>query len=292
LAFCNRLIESSGIHISSAYNGEITPVTLEDEFGKVNFYPLPFIKPQTVKSFFGEDVPDYTQAVGLCIEKMNIDRAERNVLITHQFVAGADRTESEEISVGGSDGVSASVFYDFDYVALGHIHRAQSVSRDHIRYSGTPLKYSFSESKDVKGAVIIDLKEKGDISFAFKEIKPLHDMVEIKGTYAELTARNFYENTTLREDYVKIVLTDEEDVFDAAAKLRVIYKNYMKLSYDNARTRSSVDFDGVKKVEEKTPIELFGELYKIKNNSELSDEHREYISDIIEKVWGTEDAAD
>lgn len=292
LAFCNRLIESSGIHISSAYNGEITPVTLEDEFGKVNFYPLPFIKPQTVKSFFGEDVSDYTQAVGLCIEKMNIDRAERNVLITHQFVAGADRTESEEISVGGSDGVSASVFYDFDYVALGHIHRAQSVSRDHIRYSGTPLKYSFSESKDVKGAVIIDLKEKGDISFAFKEIKPLHDMVEIKGTYAELAAKNFYENTTLREDYVKIVLTDEEDVFDAAAKLRVIYKNYMKLSYDNARTRSSVDFDGVKKVEEKTPIELFGELYKMQNNAELSDEQREYISDIIEKVWGTEDAAD
>ena len=289
LAFCNRLIDKSGIYISSVYGGTVSPVNLTDEYGTVSFYMLPFIKPQNVRKFFGEDITTYTQAVAACIEQMNIDKNSRNVLITHQFVAGAERTESEEISVGGSDSVDASVFSAFDYVALGHIHRSQSVSSENIRYSGTPLKYSFSESKDEKSATIVEMKGKGDISVSFEKILPLRDMVEIRGSYAELTDKAFYENTTLRDDYVRITLTDEEEILDVAAKLRVVYRNFMKLSYDNARTRNYAVIESVDRVEKKSPMELFEELFRLQNGVELTAEQRKITEDLIGSLWGTKD---
>ena len=292
LAFLNKLIDPSGIHISSAYKGKVEPISLKDEFGEVFIYMLPFVKPQTVRRTTDEDINSYTQAVAHCIKEMNVDHSTRNVLVTHQFVAGAERTESEEISVGGSDSVDPSVFSVFDYVALGHIHRAQSVSEKKIRYSGTPLKYSFSEINDVKGAVVAELGKKGELNIRFRQIKPLRDMAEIRGTYEELTAKSFYEGTNYRDDYLKIVLTDEEDVLGVGAKLRVIYKNYIKIVYDNARTRESREIAEVERVEEKTPLELFRELYVLQNNSEMTEEQETIVRKLIAKIWGGEDATE
>ncbi len=289
LSFASRLIEKSEVHISPVYNGHIEPFKIEDEYGEVNIYMLPFIKPANVRRFFDDrEITSYTDAMNAAISEMNVNNEDRNILITHQFVTGANRTESEEISVGGTDNVDVSVFDDFDYVALGHLHRPQNCLSERVRYCGTPLKYSFSEAKDKKSVTIVELKEKGSLEVRTADLVPKHEMREIKGKYEELTAKSFYENTTYQTDYVHITLTDEEDIPDGVGKLRTIYHNLMKLDYDNKRTRSNAQITGAKNVEEKSPIELFADFYELQNNQPMSEEQREYISSLIESIWEEE----
>lgn len=289
LSFASRLIDKSGVHLSPVYNGHIEPFQMKDEYGEVNIYMLPFIKPANVRRFFDDrEIASYTDAVNAVISEMNVDSESRNVLITHQFVTGANRTESEEISVGGADNVDVSAFDDFDYVALGHLHRPQNCLSDRVRYCGTPLKYSFSEANDKKSVTIVELKEKGSLEVRTADLVPKHEMREIKGKYEELTARSFYENTTYQTDYMHITLTDEEDIPDGVGKLRTIYHNLMKLDYDNKRTRSNSQITGAQKVEEKTPLELFEDFYELRNNQPMSEEQRGYISSLIESIWEEE----
>ncbi|MBQ2810329.1 MAG: exonuclease SbcCD subunit D [Clostridia bacterium] len=286
LAFASRLIEGSGIHISPVYNGNVEPITLKDENGEVCVYMLPFVKPIHVHRVFDdESINSYTDALRVAIEHMEIDKSKRNVLITHQFVTGASRTESEELSVGGTDNVDASVFDDFDYVALGHIHRPQNCVGERIRYSGTPLKYSFSEVNDKKSVTVVELGKKGELCVDTIPLTPMRDMVEIRGKYEEITLKSFYDGTSYTQDYVHITLTDEDDIVDAIGKLRAIYHNLMRLDYDNARTRSSASLDGVEDVERKSPEELFAQLYEEQNGSGLSDSQLELLRKLIEKVW-------
>lgn len=287
IAFGGRLMDKSGIYMSPVYDGKIEPITVSDNFGDVNIYMLPFVKPANVRRFYPEsEISSYTDAIKTIVDDMNIDESKRNILITHQFVTGASRTESEDISVGGTDNVDASVFEKFDYVALGHIHRSQKCTSDYIRYSGTPLKYSFSEANDKKEVVILDIKGKGTIELSFVPLVPKRDMVEIKGKYDELTLKSFYENTSYIEDYMHITLTDEDDIPDVLTKLRVIYKNIMKLDYDNQRTRHSVEINGADNVERKSPFEHFGEFYEMQNGQALSEEQSEFMTEIIEQIWG------
>jgi len=286
IAFGSRLFDKSGIYLSPVYNGKILPISVDDECGDINFYMLPFIKPVHVRRFFPDaSISTYTDALNAVITDMNINNAKRNILITHQFVTGSSRTESEDVSVGGSDNVDSVVFKDFDYVALGHIHRSQSCGSEYIRYCGTPLKYSFSESKDTKSITVIDIKEKGDIKLDFIPLTPLRDMVEIKGSYNELMLKSFYENTSLPTDYVHITLTDEDDIPDVITKLRVIYKNIMKLDYDNQRTRKSSEINLINAVDSMSPLELFDTFYEIQNGNHLSDAQRAFLENIIEGVW-------
>ena len=289
IAFGGRLMDKSGIYMSPVYNGNIQPVTLEDDFGTVNVYMLPFIKPSHVRRFFPEqEITSYTDAVRTAIEQMNIDTAERNILITHQFVTGAMRTESEEISVGGSDNVDVSVFEGFDYVALGHIHRPQKCGSEFIRYSGTPLKYSFSEAKDKKSITVVEMKEKGATELSFVSLIPKRDLVEIRGTYNELMLKSFYEGTTYNEDYMHITLTDEEDIPEVLSKLRVVYKNIMKLDYDNLRTRHSAEISGATDVAAKSPLEHFSDFYEQQNGQAMSEEQYSFMADMIEQIWRDE----
>lgn len=286
IAFGGRLMDKSGVYLSPVYNGKVEPVTVSDTEGEVNIYLLPFIKPASVRRFFPDtEIISYTDAVNAAVDAMNIDPAKRNVLITHQFVTGAARTESEDISVGGTDNVDASVFADFDYVALGHIHKSQSCTSERIRYSGTPLKYSFSEANDKKTVTVVDMKAKGDISLGFVPLIPKRDMVEIKGTYEELTLKSFWENTTYTDDYMHITLTDEEDIPDVLTRLRVIYKNIMKLDYDNTRTRTQNEISGAENVRDKSPFEHFSEFYELQNGQPMSDEQAAFAADIIEQIW-------
>jgi exonuclease SbcD len=256
MAFGSKLMEGSGIHLSQVYDGHVAPYALTDEYGTVYLYMLPFLKPAHVRRFFDEDIDSYTDAMAAAVSNMELNLEARNLLITHQFVTGASRSESEEISVGGTDNVDASVFDDFDYVALGHIHSPQNCGSERIRYCGTPLKYSFSEAKDHKSVTVVELKEKGNISICTIPLTPMRDMVEIKGSYEEITRKSFYENTTYTEDYVHITLTDEEDIVDAIGKLRVIYRNLMKLDYDNQRTRSASHVDGAEDVKANLPCNI------------------------------------
>ncbi len=287
IAFGGRLMNKSGIYMSPVYSGEVKPITLTDDFGELKVYMLPFVKPSQVKRFFPEtEISNYTEALKTAIDSMKIDTSERNLLITHQFVTGATRTESEDISVGGSDNVDASVFNGFDYVALGHIHRSQKCGGgEYIRYCGTPLKYSFSEANDKKTVTILEMNDKGNITLDFIPLIPKRDMVEIKGSYEELTLKSFWENTTYNEDYMHVTLTDEEDIPDVLTKLRVIYKNIMKLDYDNKRTRTANEIKGAENIKEKSPLEHFREFYHLQNGQPLSDEQAELITDIISQIW-------
>jgi exonuclease sbcCD, D subunit len=286
IAFGARLFDKTGIYMSPVYTGNINPIEISDDFGKINIYMLPFIKPAHVRKYFSDkEISSYTDAVSTVIENMHLDTGIRNILVTHQFVTGASRTESEDISVGGSDNVNAEVFRDFDYVALGHIHRSQSCGSEYIRYSGTPLKYSFSESKDTKSITVIDIMEKGNIKLDFIPLTPLRDMVEIKGTYEDLMLKSFYENTTYPNDYVHITLTDENDILDVITRLRVVYKNIMKLDYDNQRTRSNSEINLINDMESKLPLELFDIFYESRNGQHLSDIQKDFMENIIEDIW-------
>ena len=285
LAFGNRLLELGGIHISPVYGGNVQSVTLRDEHGEVDFWLLPFIKPAHVKRFYPDaGIESYTDAVRVAIEKMGIDSTKRNVLLTHQFVTGASTCESEEISVGGSDNVDASVFESFDYVALGHIHGPQNIGSNHVRYCGTPLKYSFSEEHHHNSVTVVHLGEKGSMELSLRPLTPSHDLRSIRGTFEELTDKSRYEGTAT-DDYLHIVLTDEEDVAEAVGRLRVIYPNMMKLSYDNTRTRVNQVIDGAEDVQCKSPLTLFGELYELQNNQPMSEEQRRFTQELIESIW-------
>lgn len=290
LSFANRLIDAVGIHLAPAYNGVVEPITLSDEYGPVNVYMLPFIKPAHVRGFFPDtEITGYSDAVAAAIGRMNIDKTQRNVLITHQFVTGAQRSDSEELSVGGTDNIGAEVFRGFDYVALGHIHGPQNMDSGRIRYCGSPLKYSFSEAAQQKSVTVAELKEKGTLEIHTVPLIPRHDMVELKGSYQQLTLREFYENTTYQEDYTHITLTDEEDIPDAVAKLRAVYHNLMKLDYDNTRTRHSAAISGAENVETRSPIDLFAEFYELQNGLPMSAEQTELVASLIEKIWEGEE---
>ena len=285
IAFGARIMDKSGIYMSPVYNGRVEPIVLSDKFGEVNVYMLPFVKPANVRRFFPDaEISSYTDAVSVAIKAMSADYSKRNILITHQFVTGALRSESEDISVGGTDNVDSCVFAGFDYVALGHLHKSQKCSSEYIRYSGTPLKYSFSEANDKKSVTVVNLNAKGDICLDFIPLIPKRDMVEIKGSYEALTLKSFWENTSYNEDYMHITLTDEEDIPEVLTKLRVIYKNIMKLDYDNKRTRTMNEINGAEEVKQKTPAQNFSEFYELQNGQPLSDEQSAFLADIIERI--------
>ena len=284
LAFGKRLLERADIHISSVYDGKTESVTLSDGHGEVDFWLLPFVKPAHVKRFYpDEGIESYTDALRVAVEQMWLDTAKRNVLLTHQFVTGAATCESEDISVGGSDNVDASVFEDFDYVALGHLHGAQNVGSSRIRYCGTPLKYSFSEAGHHKSVTVVKLGAKGDLELELRPLLPRRDLRIIRGSFAEVTEKSFYEGTAT-DDYLQVTLTDEEDVPEALGRLRLIYPNILKLTYDNTRTRSSHIIDSAENVQRKSPLELFEELYELQNNQPMSDVQRAFALELIESI--------
>lgn len=285
LAFGGRVMDSCGIHISPVYDGALAPVTLQDAFGPVHVWLLPFVKPAHVRRWFPDaDIESYTDAMAEAVAHMDIDTAARNVLVTHQFVTGGTRSGSEELSVGGTDNVDSGVFAPFDYVALGHLHGAQHIGRETIRYAGSPLKYSFSEARQHKSVTVVTLGEKGDVQVRTVALTPLRELREIRGSYDELTARSFYEHTTYRSDYLHLILTDEQDVFDAMSRLRTIYPYLMTLDYDNARTRAAGGMSVLAETERRTPLELFEALYTRQNHQPMSEVQRAYIAQLMEQI--------
>ena len=281
IAFASRLLSRTGIHLSPVYDGRVRPVELTDEFGTAAVYLLPFVKPAHVRRVFPEEAIDtYTDALGAAVAHLELDQRKRNILVTHQFVTGAARSESEEISVGGADNVDGAVFAPFDYVALGHLHSPQSCGEPKLRYCGTPLKYSFSEAGDHKSVTVVELGEKGDLRLRTVPLTPLRDMVELRGSFETLTAAEFYAGK--REDYVHITLTDEQDIPDALGKLRSVYHNLMKLDYDNARTRATGQIEAPSQAL-RSPLALFAELYEQQNNQPMSPQQRTFLEELIAK---------
>ena len=221
VAFGAHLLAGSQVYVSPVFEGAPAPIPLTDAYGPVDIYLLPFLKPATVRHIYpDEPIESYSDALGCVLRRCAPDPARRSVLVAHQFVAGAAACESEEPSVGGLDCVDAALFDGFDYVALGHLHSPQKVGRDTLRYCGTPLKYSFSEAHQHKSATFVELGPKGEVTLSTAPLTPKHDLRELRGSYMELTDRRNYDGTAV-DDYLHITLTDEQDVPDALARLRV-----------------------------------------------------------------------
>lgn len=285
IAFLGELTKKAGVHLSQVYNGKIDAIDMEDEFGKVHIYLLPFIKPVHVRHFFPEEkILNYTDAMEVVIRNMNLNTEDRNILVAHQFVTGAGRSESEEISVGGLDNVEVDVFGDFDYVALGHIHRPQNMGSCKVRYSGTPLKYSFSEWQDEKSITIIQLGEKDDLDIKVIPLIPRQDMVKIRGTFLEVMNPVNFPKLEVNS-YLHITLLDEMDIPDAFNRLTSVYPNLMQMEYDNLRTRERRNLQVRKEVARISPLDIFAGLYETMNNQPMSEVQREYLMGKIENIW-------
>ena len=284
IAFGSSIMGKSGIHMSPVYNGEMTLLTFEDEYGSVNIFMLPFLKPGNVRRYFpDEEIKNYNDAIKVAVDNMNVDTEKRNILVTHQFVAGAEICESEDIlTVGGTEQVAYTVFDKFDYVALGHIHGPQNIGREAVRYSGTPLKYSFSECKHKKSVTVVEMLEKGNVKIDEIPLVPKRDMVEIKGSFDEVMSEDFYSKYNT-EDYFHITLTDD-DIPDVIARLRKVYKNVMKLSYDNRRTQSQDFVGSAEDIERKSELTLFAELFEKQNGAPLTQEQTDLVAKLIEEL--------
>ena len=285
VAFGGRLMAQSGIHLSPVYDGQAACFRLSDRWGPINLYLLPFLKPSHVRPFFPDQkIVTYNDAMAAAIGAMDVNREERNVLVTHQFVTGAARCDSEELSVGGADQVDASLFDAFDYVALGHLHGPQQVGRPTIRYCGTPLKYSFSESGQQKSVTVVELLEKGSVNIRTIPLTPLRDMQELKGSYQELVFRGFYQGTTYPESYLHITLTDPEAIPDAMSKLRVIYPYLMRLDYQRPQHAAGSLPDEAESSQKKSPLEMLEDFYLRQNGHAMSQEQRLFSQGLMDSI--------
>jgi len=286
IAFASDILDNDGIYISPAFDGNVKKTTVSDEYGKINIYLLPFVKPPVVRRFFPQSKAEtYNDAIKTVIENIDIDESERNILVCHQFVTGATRSDSEEINVGGLDNVDAEIFSKFDYVALGHIHRSQYVGYEKIRYCGTPLKYSFSEANDQKSVLMIMLNEKGTLKSEKLMLHPIHDMREIKGTYDKLMSKSSYTDSD-RNDYLHITLTDNYEQPNAFYYLREVYPNIIRFDIEQKDGKASEYNATINEYKDKTALEIFGDFFKQQNGKELNTEQSEFIADILSDIEG------
>lgn len=286
LSFAGRLMESSHVYIAPAYDGRIHSLTLGDGYGDVTIHMLPFIKPVHVRRFYPDaGVISYTDAVKCAIDSAGIDMTRRNILVTHQLVTGSKRCDSEEISIGGSDNVDLAAFDGFDYVALGHIHGSQSFDGGRMRYCGTPLKYSFSEIDHKKSVTIAELGQKGSLDIREIPLIPKRELICLRGSYMEIMSPEFYKDID-RESYVRVILTDEDEMPDAIGKLRIVYPNIMRMEYDNRRSRAAGAMASAPEMTRTmSPEEVFADLYRRQNGGDMSGKQAEYISSLIKDIW-------
>jgi exonuclease SbcD len=285
LNYASRLLAEQKLHIAGVFDGKLQPVSINDEYGAVNFYLLPFIKPSGVQEIYADrEIESYTDAISAAIESANIDYNERNVLLSHQFYTATGlaliRSESELNQVGGLDAVDAAVLSGFDYVALGHLHKAQNIS-PRIRYSGSPVKYSFSEWEHDKSATIVDLKEKGDIKISTLPLVPLLDMRELEGRLEELLSDEISSKGN-KEDYLRVILTDEEEIIDPLGKLRGVYPNVMILELKNSRTNVDIS-DILPDADQRlSPYDLFSEFFLEVNGAVMSEVQEKIVRELLE----------
>ena len=290
LAFGNELFIDNGVYIESIFNGVLRKEVFEDNNGKLNIFMLPFIKPVDVRIWYPDlSINSYNDAVKAIIDNTEINKSERNIIMVHQFVTASgvdiERSESETISLGGIDNVDVSLFDDFDYVAMGHVHGAQKLIRDTVRYAGSPLKYSFSEVNQKKSVPVIEINSKDDIKIDLVELEPIRDMRIIKGPILKLLSKDVYSLGN-RDDYINAIITDDDYVVNAIGKLRKVYKNVLKLEYSN--NRNLLDSNVINKVsndmKDKSPLDLFKDFYLEQNNIELDVKREKILSDVIKEL--------
>ena len=282
VAYFSALIRSAGVYSAPQFDGKMDCVTLNDEYGKINFWLLPYVRPQQVCKLTGAKELTFKEAVKTVLDAHVIDTRERNVILCHQFVTGSERCDSEEKSVGGLDNIDASLFDLFDYAALGHIHKPQAMTRPTLRYAGSPLKYSLSEVQHKKSVTLIDMREKGCVDVKTEQLHPLRDVRIVKGRFEEIMRMPY------SEDYVGVVLTDELVPADALYSLRNVMPNILHLSVENSKTSEDIFIQEAEDIHAKSTLELFRDFYREQMNGvEPTPEHIEELTKILEKLEGS-----
>lgn len=298
VAYGSRLFDKTGIHFSPVYDGEPQHTVLEDEYGPVNIYMLPYLRSTDAEE---------------ALKSIEVNESQRNVIVSHQFVTSAVLGDSEEMNVGALDNISGSCYGAFDYAALGHIHMPQTIDMPKaaadssseseeggdesagqcvIRYSGSPLAYSFSESDRIhKSVTIVEMKEKGSIDVQTIDLSPLHKMRTIKGTFGDLISdEGLIEKC--REDYIKVILTDDAGVMDAMNRLQKVFDNVMTLEYEYMRQQTEdVLIEEIHT--EGAPGDLFGSLYEEQHpGKEMNEYQKELMDKVIKGIWEGQEAGD
>lgn len=277
LEFASGILQKENVYFKGTYGGEALRVSKTDEYGEVNFYLMPYVRPSDVAA--GE-TKTYTEAMQEAISRMDMDTKARNVLIAHQNVTKGGvnkKSESETVNIGALDNIESHIFADFDYVALGHLHSPQNIGSEKIRYSGTPVKYSISEKDDEKSITVINMKEKGNTEISFLPLNQLHEWYDFTGTLEEALERGY------NEDYTRITLTDKEVIMDAFQRLKIVYGNLMTMDYKYKESLGDMSERTIEDIENISPEETVADFYRQKKGVELSRENENYIKAIIEE---------
>ena len=285
LSFGTRLLEQNDVYLAGVFTGKAQHLSLQDAYGALELYLLPFIKPAVVRSFYPEEsIETYEDAVRVVLSHSHIDPQKRNVLVAHQFVTNngrePERSDSETLSVGALDQVDVSLFDGFDYVALGHIHGPQKIGRETVRYCGSPLKYSFSEWRHKKSVTIVELKEKGIVLLEQVSLVPIHDLREIRGTLSSLLQPEVVAQGD-PQDYLRVILTDEIPPYDPLGQLRQVYPNLLRLDFERNEVAAMESITAAQDVEEKTIMELFSDFYEMANDRSMNEAERA----VMEQIW-------
>ncbi len=290
LNFGSKIFEEEGLYICTSYEGNIKKVQLEDKYGKINIYMLPYIKPIEVKRYFEDtEINSYNDAIKNIIKKEKINQSERNIILSHQFVTAGntepEKSDSETLFLGGTENVDVSNYDKFDYVALGHIHGPQRIGRDTARYAGTILKYSFSEVNQKKALTVIDYKEKGNLEYKLIPLVPIRDMRVIKGPIEELLEEENYIGTN-RNDYIRAIITNEEPIYDAIGQIKKVYPNTLRLDIENSKFVQTFEnkLTNIDEIKKRDELELFNEFFQFQNNTELNKMQTEIMKNIISDV--------
>ncbi len=297
IGFLSGPLKASGLHISPAYRSQVEHVTFTDKHGPVDVWLLPFLRPAAVRPFFPDaEISSTNDAVACVLASLPIDRSRRNVLVAHQFVSGASLIGSEDacaltgtadVVVGGLDLVDARLFDAFDYVALGHLHHPQNLGSERIRYSGTPLKYSFSELHSEKSVTAVELGAGGSLSVRTLPLPEPRRLQELRGTFAEITAPEVIDRV-YTEFYTHIILTDEHPIPEVIPRLRQYFPNFTHLDWDNRRTRQEEDFSAISEDRPSSPDALFHEFFERTNGAAMTPEQAQYMDELIRSIWGVE----
>lgn len=284
IQFGDQIFAEQNIHVAGTFEGEIRKIKTEDKYGEIFIYLIPFLKPSMVKAWYGE-VKTHQEAVEKALKSVKFEEGKRNILVAHQFVTKGNWSpqicDSEQLSIGGLDRVDVSVFEKFDYVALGHLHGPQKVGRETIRYSGSPLKYSFSESRQKKSAVFFEIKEKGEIEIELIPLIPKRDLRVLKGPLNEILNPDHYKKGN-QEDYVRVILTDERELYAPLDEIRKIYPNILRLEFDNTRTKNDMGMENLEEIEKKDAFTLFSEFFERQNERTMDEEQRKWVRAILE----------
>lgn len=284
VAYLSNLVKKSNIYLSDKFDGNIETITVKDDFGDVVIHLLPFVKASYARKIYPkEKIESFDDAIRAILKNHKVDKTKRNIILAHQHVTGAEFSDVEEKFIGGLDNVNANVFDDFDYVALGHIHKSQVIERETLRYSGSIMKYSFSEERHTKTVTLVDfndkINDKVDINISLIPLEPRYNLRTIRGYFEDV------KKVEPSNDFIRVILTDEEVNPDARSILYTQFPNIVSCIVDSNKTKKDILVNNDLEVESLSIIDLFKEFYKLQNNNcELNEEHLKVLTKIINNI--------